>query len=71
MHYQRQKGTFDEELFPPYKNYLRTLAAIPCFRAYWAERSDWYLPTFRGFMADEIFAHADETIYRKYIDGEV
>jgi len=70
MFYQRKKGTFDGELFMPYQNYLRTIAAIPGVRNYWSERAGWYPHDFRQFMENEIFAQVDDTIFQTYIDQE-
>ena len=70
MFYQQKKGTFDDELFVPYLNYLRTICALPGVRIYWSGRAGWYPDDFRNFMKREIFAKADDTIYRKYLESE-
>jgi hypothetical protein len=70
MFYQRKKGTFDNELFIPYQNYLRVIAALPGVRIYWSERAGWYPHDFQQYMENEIFVQVDETIFQMYIDQE-
>ena len=70
LFYQQKKGTFDDELFVPYLSYLRTICALPGVRIYWSGRAGWYPDDFRNFMKREIFAKANDTIYRKYLESE-
>lgn len=70
MFYQHKKGTFDDELFSTYQNYLRVIGTLPGVRIYWSERSGWYPDDFRQYMENEIFAHPSDSLPQQYFQSE-